>query len=890
MHRKRTAMNRSSYRILFYLIVFYSFLNCKSDGALPKIFGSIPFPRTPNAPAKFIVSPASSLSTSEAGTSVKISISLNRAPTADVTIKTISLSDPLEDTIDKTTLTFTDKNWDVAQVLTIVGVDDLVFDGNKVSTLTFSASTSADKEFDGLLIDSLSITNADNDTLGIITGSSTGLITSETGTAVSFTVVLTSQPTSPVVLPSITSSNTAEGTVSPSTITFTAANWNVPQTITATGVDDLLSDGSQTYQIQFSAISSSDPNYNGQVLNTVSIINTDDETFGVTVSAISGATTEAGGTATFNVVLNTASTSPVTIPISSGNTAEGTISPSSLTFTAANWNVPQVVTVTGVDDFIQDGNISYTIHLGPCSSSNSNYQGLVPSSVTVTNNDNDTAGYIITPSAATLMVSDGGQLTSSISISLTSQPTAPVVIPISSSLPGEVSFSSTSVTFTASNWNIAQIVTLSGVMDNSTDGNQSFTVTLSLPTTTDSVYAALDPTDQNGGSCDNDAVGVKIVACRAVNNPSTSENGDTASYYIILAQAPTANVTIPVSSSNAGEGTVSTASVVMTAANWNQFLPSNLITVTGVNDLLYDGDVTFSVVLGAATSADIFFNTVDPADFTLVNSDNEVYFTVSAITGNTSETGTTRTFSIVLPSLPTGNVTFTLSSSNTAEGIITIPASGNITFTTGNWNLAQTITVAGVNDNVADGNQTFNIDSTAATSADLRYNGKTPASVSVINLDAGEKRTFITSTPTDGILGGIAGADAICNADPAKPGITPNAYKALIAVSGTRSGSPLTGWVLASNTKYFRADGTTLIFTSSGANVFTFGTLTNPFSGTNYWTGMTNTWAASGNTCSNWTSSAGTGADGDGTSTSSSSIAQSVPLCSLTRYLVCVQQ
>jgi hypothetical protein len=179
-------MNRSLYRILFFLIVFYSFLSCKSDGALPKIFGSMPMPQTPNVPAKFVVSPTSSLSTSETGTSVKISVSLNRAPTADVLIKTISLSDPLEDTIDKTTLTFTDKNWDVAQVLTIVGVDDLVFDGNKVSTLTFSASTSTDKEFDGLLIDSLSITNADNDTLGIVTGSTTGLITSETGTSSKF--------------------------------------------------------------------------------------------------------------------------------------------------------------------------------------------------------------------------------------------------------------------------------------------------------------------------------------------------------------------------------------------------------------------------------------------------------------------------------------------------------------------------------------------------------------------------------------------------------------------------------------------------------------------------------------------------------------------------------
>jgi hypothetical protein len=496
-------------------------------------------------------------------------------------------------------------------------------------------------------------------------------------------------------------------------------------------------------------------------------------------------------------------------------------------------------------------------------------------------------GYTITPSMPTLMVSDGGQLSSNFTISLNSQPTANVIIPISSTMPGEVSFSSSSIIFTPSNWNIAQVVTLSGVMDNATDGNQSFTITLSLPTTTDSVYATLDPADQNGGSCDNDAVAVKIVACRAVNNPSTSENGGTAYYYIILSQAPTANVTIPVSSSNTAEGTVSAANVVMTAANWNQFLPSNLITVTGVNDFLYDGDITYSVVLGAATSVDAFFNTVDPADFTLVNSDNEVYFTVSAISGNTSEAGTPRTFTIVLPSLPTGNVTFTLSSSNTAEGTVT-PT--NITFTTGNWNLAQTITVTGIDDNVADGNQTFNINSTVATSADLRYNGKTPASVSVTNLDSGEKRTFITSTPTNGILGGVAGADAICNADPAMPGITPIVYKALIAVSGTRSGSPLTGWAFAANTKYFRADGTTLIFTSDASSVFAFGTLTNSFSGTNYWTGMTNTWAAAGNTCSNWTLSVGTGADGDGTSTSSSSIAQSVPLCNLTRNLVCVQQ
>src|SRR3712207_7462269 len=52
---------------------------------------------------------------------------------------------------------------------------------------------------------------------------------------------------------------------------------------------------------------------------------------------------------------------PISVPLSSGNTAEGTISAVSLTFTSANWNTPQLVTVSGVDDFVDDGNIAYSI-------------------------------------------------------------------------------------------------------------------------------------------------------------------------------------------------------------------------------------------------------------------------------------------------------------------------------------------------------------------------------------------------------------------------------------------------------------------------------------------------------------------------------------------------
>ena len=49
-------------------------------------------------------------------------------------------------------------------------------------------------------------------------------------------------------------------------------------------------------------------------------------------------TTEAGGTATFTVVLNTQPTANVTIGLSSSDTTEGTVSPASLTFTTANWS------------------------------------------------------------------------------------------------------------------------------------------------------------------------------------------------------------------------------------------------------------------------------------------------------------------------------------------------------------------------------------------------------------------------------------------------------------------------------------------------------------------------------------------------------------------------
>src|SRR5438046_383594 len=82
----------------------------------------------------------------------------------------------------------------------------------------------------------------------------------------------------------------------------------------------------------------------------VALSNTYNDVAGITVTPTAGLlTSEAGGTATFSVVLNSQPTADVVIPVVSSNAGEGAVAPASLTFTAANWNSPQAVTVTGVD-------------------------------------------------------------------------------------------------------------------------------------------------------------------------------------------------------------------------------------------------------------------------------------------------------------------------------------------------------------------------------------------------------------------------------------------------------------------------------------------------------------------------------------------------------------
>lgn len=242
------------------------------------------------------------------------------------------------------------------------------------------------------------------------------------------------------------------------------------------------------------------------LLNTSTITNVTIPTtvgFNVSAPSPSATTTETGGTVTFTVSLTVAPTADVTVPVSTSNPTEGTVSTSLLTFTTANWSTPQTVTVTGVNDTVDDNDVAYSVILGAATSSDSRYNGMNPADVNLTNQDDDTAGVTVSAPSGTATTEEAGGMVT-FTIRLNSQPTADVTIPLSSSDTSEGTVAPTSLLFTPLDWNVTQTVTVTGVDDSVYDGNVAYTVLIGAATSADATYNGQNPADIALTNTDND--------------------------------------------------------------------------------------------------------------------------------------------------------------------------------------------------------------------------------------------------------------------------------------------------------------------------------------------------------------------------------------------------
>jgi hypothetical protein len=144
-----------------------------------------------------------------------------------------------------------------------------------------------------------------------------------------------------------------------------------------------------SYQLQVDATTIKDNAGNsGDAPKTATFSIVAPPTPGITFTQTSGNTsvTEGGNTDTYSLILKTQPTADVTINLAFGN--QITTDKNTLTFTAANWNVAQNITVTAVDDTTPEGNhtanITHTV-----SSTDTTYNTITLPNLNVNINDND---------------------------------------------------------------------------------------------------------------------------------------------------------------------------------------------------------------------------------------------------------------------------------------------------------------------------------------------------------------------------------------------------------------------------------------------------------------------------------------------------------------------
>lgn len=468
---------------------------------------------------------------------------------------------------------------------------------------------------------------------GIVIFPTSGLRTTSTGGAAIFKVALATPPTADVVI-ALSSSDSTQGTVSPTKLTFTSGNSATAQTVTVTGVDDFIINGNHAYTINLAPASSADPAYNGLKGSDVSVTNFETDVPGFVVTPTSGLMTQpgvGGTTAQFSVRLETEPTANVTYTFDSNNHNQGTVAPMSLTFTTANWKMPQVVTVTGVDDNIVEGDITYQIVAQPATSGDMNYNGVTAPTVTVVNKEIDTLGVVVTPTTGLTTNTAGAN--STFNIKLHSEPAAgaTVTVGVVSNDTSKGTMSAPSVALTQANWSTGVNVTVTGVVSHVAAANTTYTVTVASPTATG------DPNYNNNPALTPTVLTVQYVntnvAGFSVSRSSLSAyEGQTDSFTIALTTQPTANVSLPVSTNN---GSLSSGgTITFTTSNWNT---AQTITWFPTANTVVDGTKSGTLSFGSASGASEYVGkTTSNISLTDLDDDKDIYASGTAFQWCTS--------------------------------------------------------------------------------------------------------------------------------------------------------------------------------------------------------------------------------------------------------------
>ena len=401
-------------------------------------------------------------------------------------------------------------------------------------------------------------------------------------------------------------------------------------------------------------------------------------TAGVTVLPTTLSLTEGGTTGSYRLVLTTNPSATVTVTPTSSDSGAVTVS-AALTFTTANWDTAQSVTVTPVqDEDATDATVTVSHAI-------SGYSGVSSvDAVTITVMDTIPTLELLNELSA---VSEG----TAISLTVTSDKARTGKLPVmltlavrsSSSfnaddIEGTLGPRAVSASFADSPGSTTGSVTIPTRIDDIVEGDENYLITI-----TDGNGYAVGTNTTADGTINDGTTGSVTVSPTAL---TVAECGRTT-YTIKLDNQPSADVTITVGGAS-GEVTGADSSLIFTPTNYST---AQTVTVNAASD----DDATDDSVTLTHNANGGGYNSVSIAPMTvMIDDDDTAGVTVTPTSLSLTEGGTAKTYTVKLNTLPLGNVTVTPGSGDTGAVMV----SGALTFTPSNWDTARMVTVTPVGD------------------------------------------------------------------------------------------------------------------------------------------------------------------------------------------------
>ncbi len=307
------------------------------------------------------------------------SIVLTTQPTSEVLIKLSQadhnhqVSEADHTFIKPDSLRFTPLNWNIPQDVRLSVNDDAVSEGKHTHAAIVHTITSADSAYNSLNVDDVTVHVVDNDVANLMFLNAAIHLT-EGAASSDFEIALTVMPTHPV---RVTLTSGMGINVSPTTLIF--ENNSASQTVKVAAIDDEITEGEHQADIRFQT-TSDDPEYHDIRLENLTVNITDNDMAGIKFSQYDVTVGNESQNAQYTVNLMTEPTASVTVSLISSEPIR--VSPSQLVFDPNNWQVPQRVIVSAVDEIKGEAPQINTI-VSKVTSDDPNYNTLPTQNVTV---------------------------------------------------------------------------------------------------------------------------------------------------------------------------------------------------------------------------------------------------------------------------------------------------------------------------------------------------------------------------------------------------------------------------------------------------------------------------------------------------------------------------